>query len=115
MIDLGHVYGRRTTEQQRNIAYNNLHDPNGPSVHVPATYAEETIMFVCSDLITIINRGGHQVVQISHFSESVKEYLTLERLAAAAEECLSYYHILPTLFLIHAIELLNHKYDLIAL
>src|SRR5580658_11085755 len=54
--------------------------------------AEETIMSVCSSLIAIVDRGGHQVVQFSHFS--VKEYLTSERLAAA-EERLSYYHILP--------------------
>ena len=56
------------------------------------TYAEETIMSVCSSLIAIVDRGGHQVVQFSHFS--VKEYLTSERLASA-EERLSYYHILP--------------------
>ncbi len=40
----------------------------------------------------IVDRGGHRVVQFSHFS--VKEYLTSERLAAAKER-LSYYHILP--------------------
>ena len=55
-------------------------------------YAEEMIMSVCSSLIAIVDRGGHQVVQFSHFS--VKEYLTSERLAAA-EDCLPYYHILP--------------------
>src|SRR6202789_3269950 len=55
-------------------------------------YAEETIMSVCSSLIAIVDGGGHQVVQFFHFS--VKEYLTQERLAAA-EERLSYYHILP--------------------
>ena len=49
-------------------------------------------MSVCSSLIAIVDQGGHQVVQFSHFS--VKEYLTSERLAAA-EERLSYYHILP--------------------
>src|SRR5580658_998203 len=54
--------------------------------------AEETIMSVCSSLIAIVNRGGHQVVQFSHFS--VKEYLTSERLATA-EDRLSYYYILP--------------------
>src|SRR6266566_935933 len=52
----------------------------------------EMLISVCSSLITIVDRGGHQVVQFSHFS--VKEYLTSERLAAA-EGCLSYYHILP--------------------
>jgi len=53
---------------------------------------EETVMSVCSTLITIVDRGGHRVVQFSHFS--VKEYLTSERLATA-EGRLSYYHILP--------------------
>src|SRR5258707_3852296 len=55
-------------------------------------YAERSVMSVCCSLIAIVDRGGHQVVQFSHFS--VKEYLTSERLAAA-EERLSYYHILP--------------------
>ena len=54
--------------------------------------AEEAVMSLCSSLIAIVDRGGHQVVQFSHFS--LKEYLTSERLAAA-EERLSYYHILP--------------------
>jgi hypothetical protein len=54
--------------------------------------AEEAVMSVCSSLIAIVDRGGHQVVQFSHFS--VKEYLTSERLKAA-DEGLSYYHILP--------------------
>src|SRR6266852_6414721 len=54
--------------------------------------AEEAVMSACSSLISIVNREGHQIVQFSHFS--VKEYLTSERLAAA-EERLSYYHILP--------------------
>jgi hypothetical protein len=35
-------------------------------------YAEETIMSVCSSLIAIVDGGGHQVVQFSHFS--VKGY-----------------------------------------
>jgi hypothetical protein len=48
-------------------------------------------MSLCSRLITIVDRGGHQIVQFFHFS--VKKYLTSERLAAA-EERLSYYHIL---------------------
>ena len=53
---------------------------------------EETVMSVCSTLITIVERGGRRVVQFSHFS--VKEYLTSERLAMA-EGRLAYYHILP--------------------
>src|SRR6266566_151552 len=52
----------------------------------------ETVISVCSTLVAIVDRRGHQVVQFSHFS--VKEYLTSERLATA-EERLSYYHILP--------------------
>jgi Ankyrin repeats (3 copies) len=48
-------------------------------------------MSVCTSLISIVDREDHQVVQFSHFS--VKEYLTSDRLAAA-EERLSYYHIL---------------------
>ena len=53
--------------------------------------AEEAVLSACSSLISIADRGGHQIVQFSHFS--VKEYLTSERLATA-EERLSYYHIL---------------------
>ena len=49
------------------------------NTHWRPAYAEETIMSVCSSLIAIVDRGGHQVVQFSHFS--VKEYLTSERLA----------------------------------
>src|SRR6266436_106676 len=52
----------------------------------------EAVLSVCSSLIAIVDRGGQQVVQFSHFS--VKEYLTSERLATT-EERLSYYHILP--------------------
>src|SRR6266446_5778761 len=54
--------------------------------------AEEAVMSACSSLITIVDRGGQQVVQFAHFS--VKEYLTSERLATT-ETRLSYYHILP--------------------
>jgi ankyrin repeat protein len=54
--------------------------------------AEEAVISACSSLVTIVDKDGHQLVQFSHFS--VKEYLTSERLAAA-EERLSYYHILP--------------------
>ena len=54
--------------------------------------AEEAVISACSSLIAVVNRGGHQVVQFSHFS--IKEYLTSDRLTTA-EEPLSYYHILP--------------------
>ena len=39
-------------------------------------YPEEMVVSVCSSLIAIAGRGGHQVVQFSHFS--IKEYLTSE-------------------------------------
>ena len=51
----------------------------------------EAVISACSSLVGIVDRGGHQVVQFSHFS--VKEYLTSEILEKA-EERLSYYHIL---------------------
>jgi Ankyrin repeats (3 copies) len=54
--------------------------------------AEEAVMSACSSLIAIVDRGGRQVVQFSHFS--VKEYLTSDRLSTT-EERLSFYHILP--------------------
>jgi hypothetical protein len=53
--------------------------------------AEEAVISVCSSLVAVVDRGGHQVVQFSHYS--VKEFLTSERLATA--EHLSYYHIPP--------------------
>ena len=55
--------------------------------------AEEAVISACSSLVAIADKGGQQVVQFSHFS--VKEYLTSERLAAAEDDRLSYYHILP--------------------
>jgi Ankyrin repeats (3 copies) len=57
-----------------------------------AEEAEEAVMSACSSLVALVDRGGHQVVQFSHFS--VKEYLKSERLSTA-ENRLSYYHILP--------------------
>ena len=54
--------------------------------------AEEAVISVCSSLVAVVDRGGRQVVQFSHYS--VKEFLTSERLAKA-EEHVSYYHILP--------------------
>ena len=54
--------------------------------------AEEAVLSICSNLISIIDRECHRVMQFSHFS--IKEYLTSEQLAMA-EERLSYYHILP--------------------
>jgi hypothetical protein len=54
--------------------------------------AEQAVISVCSSLVAVVDRQGRQVVQFSHFS--VKEFLASERLAAA-EDHLSYYHILP--------------------
>jgi hypothetical protein len=65
--------------------------------------AEEAVISVCSSLVAVVNRGGSQIIQFSHFS--VKEYLTSERLATA-DEHLSYYHILPE----PAHTILAHRY-----
>ena len=43
--------------------------------------AEEAVKSVCSSLIAIVDRGGHQIARFSHVF--VKEYLTSDRLAAA--------------------------------
>ena len=52
----------------------------------------EAVLSTCSSLIMIVDDGGSQVVQFSHFS--VKEYLTSDRLAIASRD-VSCYHILP--------------------
>jgi hypothetical protein len=54
--------------------------------------AEEAVLSVCSNLVSVVDVDGSQVVQFSHFS--VKEFLTSDRLAAARED-LSGYHIVP--------------------
>ena len=54
---------------------------------------ERAVLSTCSSLITVINDGDLRVVQFSHFS--VKEFLTSDRLAVAAE-AISFYHIAPT-------------------
>ena len=54
--------------------------------------AEEAVLSVCSNLISVIDVDGSQVVQFSHFS--VQEFLTSDRLATAMED-LSGYHIIP--------------------
>jgi ankyrin repeat protein len=58
----------------------------------PPEDAEEAVLSACSSLISIVNVDGSRIAQFSHFS--VKEFLTSERLAAA-NPCLSRYHILP--------------------
>jgi ankyrin repeat protein len=54
--------------------------------------AEEAVLSVCSNLISVVDVDSFQVVQFSHFS--VKEFLTSDRLAAARVD-LSGYHIVP--------------------
>jgi hypothetical protein len=54
--------------------------------------AEEAVLSVCSNLISVNDIGGSQVVQFSHFS--VKEFLTSDRLATSRED-LSGYHVVP--------------------
>ncbi|KAH9060274.1 hypothetical protein EDB87DRAFT_623822 [Lactarius vividus] len=51
---------------------------------------EEAILSTCSSLIVIVPSDGSRVVQFSHFS--VKEYLTLPRLARSDED-ISRFHI----------------------
>jgi ankyrin repeat protein len=50
----------------------------------------EAVLSTCSSLIAIVDDGGSQVVQFSHFS--VKEYLTSDRLARSSGD-VSRYHI----------------------
>ena len=54
--------------------------------------ADEAVLSVCSNLISVVDVDGSRVVQFSHFS--VKEFLTSDRLAAARED-LSCYYIVP--------------------
>ena len=54
--------------------------------------AEHAVLSVCSNLISVVDVGGSQIVQFSHFS--VKEYLTSDRLATASED-IAGYHIVP--------------------
>jgi hypothetical protein len=56
--------------------------------------AQEAVLSVCSSLIMVVEVEGSPVVQFSHFS--VKEFLTSDRLANAAEH-LSRFHVLPQL------------------
>ena len=52
---------------------------------------ERAVLSTCSSLITIVHDGDSRVVQFSHFS--VKEFLTSDRLAVAAED-ISFHHII---------------------
>ena len=51
----------------------------------------QAVLSTCSSLIAIVDDGGYQVVQFSHFS--VKEFLTSKRLACSSGD-ISRYHIL---------------------
>ncbi|KAI9439161.1 hypothetical protein H4582DRAFT_1877688, partial [Lactarius indigo] len=51
---------------------------------------QETVLSTCSSLISVVDDGGHRVVQFSHFS--VKEFLTSVRLAGSSVD-VSYFHI----------------------
>ena len=53
---------------------------------------ERAVLSTCSSLITVVHDGFSRVVQFSHFS--VKEFLTSDRLADAAED-ISFYYIAP--------------------
>jgi hypothetical protein len=55
------------------------------------TDQHQAVLSTCSSLIAIVDDGGYQVVQFSHFS--VKEFLTSKRLARSSGD-ISRYHIL---------------------
>jgi hypothetical protein len=65
-----------------------------PSLTLTGDWAmrKEAVLSVCSNLISVVDVNGSQIVQFSHFS--VKEFLTSNRLATAMED-LSGYHIVP--------------------
>ena len=54
---------------------------------------ERVVLSMCSSLIAVVHDGDSRVVQFSHFS--VKEFLTSDRLAVAAADDISFYHIAP--------------------
>ena len=54
---------------------------------------EQAVLSTCSSLINIVHDGDSRVVQFSHFS--VKQFLTSDRLAVAAQD-ISLYHIALT-------------------
>ena len=51
----------------------------------------DTVLSTCSSFIAIVNVGGSNIVQFSHFS--VKEYLTSPRLAESSDAILHRYHV----------------------
>ena len=52
---------------------------------------QEAVLSTCSSLISVVNENGSQIVQFSHFS--VKEFLTLSRIASSSAD-VSRFHIL---------------------
>ena len=64
-----------------------------PKLNLDWRWADQhqAVLSTCSSLISIVDDGGSQVVQFSHFS--VKEFLTSDRLARSSED-VSRYHIL---------------------
>ena len=62
--------------------------------------AEDAVLSVCSNLISVVDVDGRQVVQFSHFS--VKEFLTSDRLASAEEDLSGYRIVLQSAHIILA-------------
>ena len=52
---------------------------------------ERAALSACSSLIATVQHRGSHLLQFSHFS--VKEFLTLDRLAASTVDTLRYHHI----------------------
>ncbi len=52
---------------------------------------QEAVLFTCSSLISVVDKGGSQIVQFSHFS--VKEFFTSSRIAGSCA-VISPFHIL---------------------
>ena len=77
------------------LAFDFKEAPGGiPTVNVDWRREDQeyAVLSTCSSLITVVDDGDSQVVQFSHFS--VKEFLTSDRLAAAAGD-ISFHHIPP--------------------
>ena len=74
--------------------------------------AAEAVLSVCSNLISVVDVDGSQIVQFSHFS--VKEFLTSDRLAAAREDLSGYYidpHSAHTILAQASLSILLHLDD----
>ena len=85
----------RLEELAEVLAFNFDNAPGGvPKLNLDWRWEdqEQAVLSTCSSLITIAHDGNSRVVQFSHFS--VKEFLTWDRLAMAAED-ISFHHIAP--------------------